>query len=108
MSMLARVQVPAQARRGEIIQIRIAIQHPMETGYRPDNFGRRIPKNVINTLVCRYNGVEVFRAEMGSGISANPLLQFHVRAEDSGEFVFDWVDDSGQRGSERAPIAVAG
>jgi sulfur-oxidizing protein SoxZ len=108
MSMLARVQVPAQARRGEIIQIRIAIQHPMETGYRPDNFGRRIPKNVINTLVCRYNGIEVFRAEMGSGISANPLLQFHVRAEDSGEFQFDWVDDSGQRGSGRAPIAGAG
>jgi sulfur-oxidizing protein SoxZ len=80
----------------------------METGYRPDNFGRRIPKNVINTLVCRYNGAEVFRAEMGSGISANPLLQFHVRAETSGEFVFDWVDDSGERGSERAPIAVAG
>ena len=106
--MLARVQVPAQARRGEIIQIRIAIRHPMETGYRPDNFGRRIPKNVINTLVCRYNGAEVFRAEMGSGISANPLLQFHVRAETSGEFVFDWVDDSGERGSERAPIAVAG
>jgi len=106
--MLARVQVPAQARRGEIIQIRIAIRHPMETGYRPDNFGRRIPKNVINTLVCRYNGAEVFRAEMGSGISANPLLQFHVRAETSGEFVFDWVDDSGARGSERAPIAVAG
>lgn len=108
MSMLARVQVPPQARRGEVIQIRIAIQHPMETGYRPDNFGRRIPKNVINTLVCRYNGVEVFRAEMGSGISANPLLQFHVRAEDSGEFVFDWIDDSGERGSARAPIAVAG
>lgn len=106
--MLARVQVPPQARRGEVIQIRIAIQHPMETGYRPDNFGRRIPKNVINTLVCRYNGVEVFRAEMGSGISANPLLQFHVRAEDSGEFVFDWIDDSGERGSARAPIAVAG
>lgn len=106
--MLARVQVPAQARRGEVIQLRIAIQHPMETGYRPDNFGRRILKNVINTLTCRYNGVEVFRAEMGSGISANPLLQFHVRAEASGEFVFDWVDDSGQRGSERAAIAVTG
>lgn len=106
--MLARVQVPALARRGEIIPIRIAIQHPMETGYRPDNFGRRITKNVINTLTCRYNGVEVFRAEMGSGISANPLLQFHVRAEAGGEFVFDWVDDSGQRGSERAPIAVTG
>ena len=105
--MLARIEVPRQARRGEIILLRIAIQHPMETGYRPDNFGRRITKNVINNLVCRYNGVEVFRAEMGSGMSANPLLQFHALAEASGEFVFEWVDDSGERGSERAAITVS-
>jgi sulfur-oxidizing protein SoxZ len=104
--MLSRVQVPGTARRGEIITVRIAIQHPMETGYRPDNFGRRIPKNVINNLVCRYNGVEVFRAEMGSGMAANPLLQFHAVAETSGEFVFEWVDDSGKRGTERAALVV--
>lgn len=104
--MLSRVQVPATARRGEIITVRIAIQHPMETGYRPDNFGRRITKNVINTLVCRYNGVEVFRAEMGSGVAANPLLQFPVLAVASGELVFEWIDDSGQQGSDRALISV--
>ena len=46
--MLARIQVPAQARRGEVITLRIAIQHPMETGYRVDHFGRRIPRNVIH------------------------------------------------------------
>lgn len=106
--MLSRVQVPANARRGEILIIRIAIQHVMETGFRPDNFGRRIPKNVINSLVCRYNGIEVFRAEMGSGISANPFLQFHAVARESGEFVFEWVDDSGARGNARAAITVTG
>ena len=106
--MLSRVQVPNTARRGEVIRVSISIQHVMETGYRPDNYGKRIPKNVINDLVCRYNGVEVFRVEMGSGISANPLLQFHVIARDSGEFVFDWVDDSGARGNARAAIMVTG
>lgn len=105
--MLSRIQVPPAARRGEIIQVRIAIQHPMETGYRPDHFGRRIPKNVINTLTCRYNGVEVFRADMGSGIAANPLLQFPVRIEAAGELLFEWVDDSGERGNARAAIAVS-
>jgi sulfur-oxidizing protein SoxZ len=104
--MLSRIQVPPAARRGDIIQVRIAIQHPMETGYRPDHFGRRIPKNVINTLTRRYNGVEVFRADMGSGIAANPLLQFPVRIEAAGEFLFEWIDDSGERGSARAAIAV--
>ena len=104
--MLARVQVPAEAKRGELIAVRVAIQHPMETGFRYDNMGRAIPKNVVNTLTCRYNGVEVFRAEMGSGISANPYLQFYTRAVASGELVFEWVDDTGARGSERAPIQV--
>ena len=106
--MLARVQVPREARRGEIIPIRIAIQHPMETGYRPDRFGKRIPKNVINTLVCRYNGAEIFRAEMGSGIAANPQFLFYTVAQKSGEIVFEWVDDSGNRGTERATISVPG
>ena len=104
--MLARVQVPAEAKRGELIAVRVAIQHPMETGFRYDNMGRAIPKNVVNTLTCRYNGVEVFRAETGSGISANPYLQFYTRAVASGELVFEWVDDTGARGSERAPIQV--
>jgi len=104
--MVARVQLSGGAKRGEVIEVRIAIQHPMETGFRYDNMGRAIAKNVINRLVCRYNGAEVFRAEMGSGIAANPYLQFYTIAEASGEFVFEWVDDSGARGSERAAITV--
>lgn len=104
--MLARVQVPKTAARGEVISVRIAIQHPMETGFRFDVNGRAIPKNVINTLIVRYNDAEVFRAEMGSGVAANPLLQFHTVAEASGEFVFEWVDDAGQRGMERATLVV--
>ncbi len=106
--MVARVQVPQKAKRGEVIAIRIAIQHPMETGFRYDNAGKPIPKNVINNLVCRYNGAEIFRAEMGSGIAANPYLQFCTVADASGEIEFSWVDDSGARGSERAAITVVG
>ena len=106
--MLARIQIPAEAKRGELIAVRIAIQHPMETGFRFDMMGRPIPKNVVNTLTCTYNGVEVFRAEMGSGISANPYLQFYTRAVASGELVFEWADDAGERGSERVKITVTG
>ena len=100
--------MPKQAKRGEVVEIRIAIQHPMETGFRRDDDGREIPKNVINKLVCRYNGVEVFRAEMGSGVAANPYLDFYVVADASGELAFDWIDDNGKTGSERASIVVNG
>lgn len=104
--MIARVQLPRAAKRGEVIEVRIAIQHPMETGFRYDNVGRAIPKNVINTLVARYNGVDIFRAELGSGIAANPYLQFYTVAEASGEIEFSWVDDAGAKGAERAFITV--
>jgi len=77
--MAARIQIPREARRGEVIEIRILIQHPMETGYRHDDVGRLIKRNVINVLSCRYNGVEVFRADLSSGISANPYVQFLYR-----------------------------
>lgn len=104
--MLARVQVPQQAKRGEVIEIRIVIQHPMETGFRFDLMGKPVPKNVIHTLVARYNGAEIFRAEMGSGIAANPYLQFCTVADASGVIEFSWEDDAGAKGAERASITV--
>ena len=104
--MVARVQIPRQAMRGEVIEVRIAIQHPMETGFRYDQMGRPVPKNVINSLKVRYNGTEIFSAELGSGIAANPYLQFCTIADASGELVFTWLDDSGERGMERARITV--
>ena len=106
--MLARVQLPPTAKPGEVIEVRITIQHPMETGFRFELGGSPIPKNVIHSLVTRYNGAEIFRAEMGSGIAANPYLQFFTVADAGGEFVFEWVDDNGNRGEERATLTVVG
>ena len=106
--MLARVQLPPTAKPGEVIEVRITIQHPMETGFRFDLGGRPVPKNVINSLAARYDGAEVFRAELGSGIAANPYLQFYTVARQSGEIEISWVDDAGNRGAERAPITVTG
>lgn len=104
--MASRIQVPKEAKRGEFLEIRVLIQHPMETGYRRDDVGHLINRNVINAFSCRYNGVEIFRAELSSGISANPYLQFYAVAEASGELGFTWVDDEGQQGSERQSIVV--
>ena len=104
--MVARVSVPATAKQGEVITVRVAIQHPMETGFRFDASGAAIPKNVINRLSCRYNGVEVFRAELGSGIAANPYLEVHVIATKSGKLEFAWTDDTGANGAETAELTV--
>ena len=40
----ALVNVPATARRGEIIQIKTLISHSMEPGYRRDSLGATVPR----------------------------------------------------------------
>ena len=103
---LGRVSVPGKAKKGEVIEVRILIRHPMETGFRFDDNGSPIPKNVVREVVCRYNGAEICRCELGSGIAANPYLQMHARTEASGSIEVEWVDDAGERGSARAAIVV--
>jgi len=106
--MSARIQVSGGAKRGEVMQVRFLIQHPMETGYRFDDRGTAIPRNVIHTIICTYNGREVMRAETSSGIAANPYLQFPLLATDSGELVLTWIDDAGVRESARQAVVVGG
>jgi len=102
---LARIQVPRETKRGELVEVRIVIQHPMETGYRRDA-GERVPRNAIHSFACRYNGAEVFRATLSTGIAANPFLRFYFRAVDSGELDFWWLDDDEKEGTAKARLVV--
>jgi len=103
----ARISIPSRVARGEPFEVRILIRHPMETGYRTDDVGKSIPRNVIRTFTCRYDGTVVFSARLSSGIAANPYLRFFVTATKSGQLAFDWVDDSGARSSDQAAVNVA-
>ena len=105
--MEARINVPAKVARNEPFEVRLQIRHPMETGYRTDDTGKAIARNVVRSVTCRYNGDLVFAAQLSSGIAANPYLRFFVTARASGELQFEWVDDAGVRISERAPVVVA-
>jgi sulfur-oxidizing protein SoxZ len=100
------INLPARAKRGEIIEIKTLIQHPMETGYRLDSTGAKIPRDIISRFVCTYNGEEVFRAELFPAIAANPFIAFSTIATNSGEFVFSWTDDEGRTQTETRPIIV--
>ena len=100
------INVPDRAKRGEVVEIKTLIQHRMETGYRLDSNGARIPRDIINRFTCTYNGEEVFRAELFPAIAANPFIAFSVVATVSGELVFAWTDDDGQMQTETRQITV--
>ncbi len=99
--------VPKTAKRGEVIEIRAMIAHPMETGFRANAQGQIEPRDIIRRFACRYNGEQVFAAELFSAVSANPYLLFHTVAIESGTLDFEWAGDNGFTQVERAAISVA-
>jgi sulfur-oxidizing protein SoxZ len=101
-----RISVPAQARRGEVIEIRTLVQHPMETGFRRTHLGEPIARNIIRSFVCTYDGEEVFRADFHPALAANPYLSFTVTATQSATLRFTWTGDNGFMVSESAQITV--
>lgn len=102
----ALIHMPPTARRGEIIEIRALIAHPMETGYRPGADGRIVARDIIRRFSCRYNGEVVFAAELHQAISANPYLGFFTLATDSGTLEFRWEGDNGFAHTETMSLTV--
>ena len=100
------INVPKQARRGEIVEIKTLVSHPMETGHRRDQLGAAIPRDIIRQFVCTYNGTEVFRADLHPAIAANPFIVFTTVATESATLTFRWTGDNGFTATETATITV--
>ena len=90
-----RLKVPKEAKKGEIIEIKTLLSHPMETGLRKDASGNTIPRKIINKFACEFNGKPVFSADIEPAVAANPYIQFNARVDESGTFKFTWTDDDG-------------
>ena len=102
-----RLRIPSEAKKGDIIQIKTLMSHPMETGFRKDENGKPIPREIINSFVCTFNGHEVFRADLEPAISANPYFEFTAKVTESGTFAFAWVDDNGTVTTAEQGITVS-
>ena len=100
------INAPSSAKRGEVIEIRATIGHPMETGFRPGDDGKILPRNLIKRFSCHYNGELVFSAVLFSAVAANPYLAFHTVALESGTLALTWEGDHSFRQTENMAITV--
>jgi len=102
-----RVKVPKSASKGEIIEIKSLISHPMESGQRKDKDGNAIPRQIINKLIVTFNGKEFFSSDWAPAVAANPYMAFHMRATESGTMEFTWIDDDGTKYTDKKDLTVA-
>ena len=102
----ARLIVPTLVRAGEEFQVRLLIQHPMETGFRRDVDGNVLETNLLETLSLDFEGQPVFNALTMNALTANPFLTFVVVIKQSGKFNSRWRDMKGNVGSISASVRV--
>jgi sulfur-oxidizing protein SoxZ len=103
-----RVKVPKTASAGDIITIKTLISHKMESGRRKDKkTGDLIPRKIVNSFSCTFNGTPVFSCDMEPAVSANPYFEFSAKVNESGTFNFSWVDDDGSVYTHEKSIEVA-
>ena len=102
-----RLRVPANAKRGEVVEIKTLITHPMENGQRKDADGKLVPRLIVNALQVTYNDKPVMNVTLEPAIAANPYLAFFMKVEESGTLKFKWTDDSKQFWTAESKIEVA-
>lgn len=106
-SVRALVTVPPRVSRGEIFEVRLLIAHPMETGHRRDGAGRRLARDILRRIECRFEGERVFAAELHAAIAANPYISFPLRAATVGTLSVRWSGDQGFEHSHSVAIVLA-
>ncbi len=100
------VSVPARVKRGEIFEVKTLVAHPMETGFRPGLNGTLIPRDIVQRLVCRYDGAQVIDLALSPAIAANPYVLIYVRATRSALIELEWSGDNGFSASHSVAVAV--
>jgi sulfur-oxidizing protein SoxZ len=101
------IHLPPTIRRGDTIDVRATIAHPMETGFRVDSNGQILPRDILTHFECRLDGAPVFAADLFPALTANPMLSFTLRAERAGMLSFTWEGDRGFRQTETLPLVIA-
>lgn len=106
MATRAVITLPAVVQPGQAFEVRATVAHAMETGYRDDDAGARLPRDLVRRVECRLDGELVFAADLFAAVSANPYLSFWMQATQSGELSFVWRGDNGFEHREVRRLAV--
>jgi sulfur-oxidizing protein SoxZ len=92
--------------KGDTGDIRVLMNHPMETGQRKDGAGNLIPLHFIQEVAVKLNGRTVIEGQISQAVSRNPVFSFRVKGAKAGDKLeVSWLDNKGDRNSTETAIA---
>ncbi len=99
--MKIRAQVAADK-----VDVRVLMNHEMETGQRKDAAGKIIPAWFIQNVTATCNGKTILSAQWGPSIAKNPFLSFSFKGAKAGDkVVINWTDNRGDKRTDEAVIS---
>ena len=91
--------------QGDAVDVKVLMNHEMETGQRKDAEGKPVPEHFIQQVTATYNGKTVLSAQWGPAVSKNPFLAFKFKGGAKGDKVqVTWVDNKGDKRTDEATI----
>jgi sulfur-oxidizing protein SoxZ len=92
---------------GDVLDVRVLMAHPMETGQRKDASGKVIPLHFIQTISAQLNGKPVFQAEVSQAISRNPVFGFKLKGAKAGDkLAIAWTDNKGDTRTDEITVGA--
>jgi len=90
---------------GDLVQMRVLISHPMETGLRKNDAGELVPAHFIELVSFTHKERTILSAQWGPAVSRNPYLSFKFRGAAKGDKItISWVDNQGESWTDEAFI----
>lgn len=97
-------KIRASVKDGET-EVKILMQHDMETGRRKDEAGHIVPALYIAEVKVRHNDRVVLECQFGTAVSKNPYLVFRFKGGKLGEKVsVSWMDTKGDNRTDEVEI----
>ena len=94
--------------KGDFVEVKVLMSHPMETGRKKDDFGQLIAAHFVQLVTATLNGKPVLEAQWGTGISKNPYLTFRLKGAKIGDIVaVTWHDNLGETATQAIAVTQA-
>lgn len=104
---LTRLAFAGPLKAGATVEARWSAAHPMDSGFRVDDSGRKIPRNIIHTVKVLLNEQLILEAELGTAMTSPVYLAFPMQVPAGGGVVrVLWMDDAGQAGETTHRLVV--
>ena len=93
---------------GVVLDVRVLMAHPIETGQRKDGAGNLVPLHFIQTITAQLNGKPVFQAETSQAIARNPVCGFKLKGAKTGDKLsITWTDNKGDKRTDEVTVPTA-